>query len=178
MQNIADKKTRRLMHTNERLLKVAAEKALDSEILLTQEAGYLQPEGLERTWKFQQREIKKHVDITTSKKMFELKLPELGPYYMDYTRNGRHMLIGGGKGHIASFDWKQGKIECELQVRETVRDVKWLHNETMFAVAQKKYTYLYDKTGLELHCLKEHIEATVLDYLPYHFLLVSAVFNF
>lgn len=42
----------------------------------------------------------------------------------------------------------------ELQVRETVRDVQFLHNEQYFAVAQKKYVYIYDKRGLEVHCLK------------------------
>lgn len=29
-----------------------------------------------------------------------------------------------------------------------------LHNEQFFAAAQKKYTYIYDKRGLEVHCLK------------------------
>ena len=40
------------------------------------------------------------------------------------------------------------------QVRETTRDVAILHNEQFFAAAQKKYTYIYDKRGLEVHCLK------------------------
>lgn len=32
--------------------------------------------------------------------------------------------------------------ECVMQVRETIRDVKFLHNETFFAVAQKKYAII------------------------------------
>ena len=41
-----------------------------------------------------------------------------------------------------------------LQVKETVRDVHFLHNEQFFAAAQKKYVYIYDKRGLEVHCLR------------------------
>ena len=41
-----------------------------------------------------------------------------------------------------------------LQVKETVRDVQFLHNEQFFATAQKKYVYIYDKRGLEVHCLR------------------------
>jgi U3 small nucleolar RNA-associated protein 7 len=40
-------------------------------------------------------------------------------------------------------------------------------------VAQKKYTYIYDKNGTEIHCLKKHIFPKFLEFLPYHFLLVS-----
>lgn len=40
------------------------------------------------------------------------------------------------------------------QVRETVHDVHFLHSDQFFAAAQKKYVYIYDKRGLEVHCLK------------------------
>ena len=44
----------------------------------------------------------------------------------------------------------------------------------MYAVAQKKYLHIYDSNGIELHCLRDHLEPKFLDFLPYHFLLVSA----
>lgn len=49
-----------------------------------------------------------------------------------------------------------------VQVKETVRDVKLLHNEQFFAAAQKKYVYIYDKRGLEVHCLKVRRALTTL----------------
>ena len=39
-------------------------------------------------------------------------------------------------------------------MKETTRDVKFLHNEMFFAAAQKKFVYIYDKRGIEIHCLR------------------------
>lgn len=52
---------------------------------------------------------------------------------------------------------------------------RFLHNEMMYAVAQKRHVYIYDHTGMELHCLKNYDHVNCLTFLPYHFLLVSAV---
>jgi U3 small nucleolar RNA-associated protein 7 len=104
-----------------------------------------------------------------------LKLEDLGPYRVDYTRNGRELLLAGRKGHVATMDWRNGRLGCELQLGETVRDARWLHNNQYFAVAQRKHVYIYDHAGVELHCLNKYIEPVFLDFLPYHFLLVGAV---
>lgn len=47
-----------------------------------------------------------------------------------------------------------------MQVKETVRDVSFLHNQLFFAAAQKKYVYIYDHRGLEVHCMKVLPDAT------------------
>lgn len=83
------------------------------------------------------------------------------------------MLLGGHKGHLAMMDWNRFNLVSEFHVRETTRDVAVLHNYSLYATAQKKYVYIYDKDGVELHVLRNHIQPNVLDFLPYHFLLVS-----
>lgn len=42
-------------------------------------------------------------------------------------------------------------------------------------MAQKEYVYIYDNTGTELHRLSQHHRVSRLDFLPFHFLLVSVV---
>ena len=168
---------------------------------------------MERTYRFSQQALVGASDATSARKAFDLSLPDLGPYCLDYTPNGRHMLIGGRKGHLALFDWTRPRLVTELQarsylrrcaqlvlslvvqVRETTRAVKFLHNTNFFAAAQEKcaaaarlrvpvctrvshlstprYVYIYDKRGLEVHCLREHERALALEFLSRFFLLAS-----
>ncbi|KFY14139.1 hypothetical protein V491_06136 [Pseudogymnoascus sp. VKM F-3775] len=174
VKGIKDKKLRGNLKLLESKYKDATLKAKDAEILLENEGGFLEPETeLERTYKVKQDDIKSSVALETAKKGFELKLDSLGPYVFDYTRTGKDLLLAGRKGHVATMDWRDGKLGCELQLGETVRDAKWLHNNQMFAVAQKKYVYIYDSHGVEIHCLKKHIEVTNMEFLPYHYLLAT-----
>lgn len=141
-KNIKDKKLRSNLKSLETKYKDATIKAKDAEILLENESGFLEPEGeLERTYKIRQDELRKDIAVETAKKGFELKLQGLGPYTADYTRNGRGLLLAGRKGHVATIDWRGGELGCELQLQETVRDAKWLHNDQYFAVAQKKHVF-------------------------------------
>jgi U3 small nucleolar RNA-associated protein 7 len=170
---VKDRKLRANLKRIESKYKDAVLFAKDAEILLENQGGFLQPEsGLEKTYKVRQDEIQKAVGVQQAKKAIEFKL-DMGPYVADYTRNGRNLLLAGRKGHIATCEWRAGKPGCELHLNETVRDAKWLHNNQYFAVAQKKYTYIYDHAGVEIHCLKQYVEATHLSFLPYHFLLAG-----
>ena len=176
LRGIKDRKLRSNLKALEHKYLDATIKAKDAEILLENSSGYLEPEGLlEKTYKVRQDDLKSEVAVETAKKGFELRLEGLGPYTADYTRNGRGLLLAGRKGHVCTMDWRGGELGCELQLGETVRDAKWLHNDQYFAVAQKKYVYIYDHAGLELHRLTKHIEVTGMEFLPFHFLLATVV---
>ncbi|KAJ6600799.1 BING4CT-domain-containing protein [Mycena sp. CBHHK59/15] len=145
----------------------------DAEMLLTEDSGRMEAEGeLERTWRVAQSEIEEGAGQEAARGRKEYKL-DGGPYRSRYTRNGRHLAIVGSTGHASTFDWQTGILHSELQLQETCRDITFLHDHSHFAVAQKKYVFIYDRDGVELHCLKAHIEPTRLEFLPYHWLLAS-----
>jgi U3 small nucleolar RNA-associated protein 7 len=168
-----DKKVRAALGRAEEKFKRAKARARAAdEILLTEEAGYLEAEGMEATFKFKQKELKGAVDINAAASMFQLSLPS-GPYSIDYTRNGRHMVFGGTRGHLAQLDCLRLDVTFEVDVGDVIHDVKALHNENMVAVAQRKYVYIYDSTGAEVHCMRSHLEPRRLQFLHHHFLLAS-----
>lgn len=176
---VKDKKLRSNLKSLEHKYKEATVKAKDAEILLENTSGFLEPEHeLERTYRVRQEEILDEVSTESAKKRFELKLDQLGPYVFEYSRTGRELLLAGRRGHVATMDWREGKLGCELQLGETVRDARWLHNNQFFAVSQKKHVYIYDRQGVEVHCLRKHQEVTHMEFLPYHFLLATLVSKF
>lgn len=144
------------------------------DLLLPENEGLLETEGeLERTWRVDQTEIRESVGVNAAAKSFELNLDTFGPYALDYTSNGRHLAIAGRRGHVAALDWHTGKLDFELHLNETVRDVSFLHDQSFVAVAQKRYVYIYDRQGTEIHQLRSHVDVNRLEFLRYHFLLAS-----
>jgi hypothetical protein len=113
-----------IMRHSARQAEQAAKTAARLELLLNEEPGYVEAEGLERTFRYHQQEIAAAVPLANQQHYFDLTLPQLGPYSITYSRNGRHLLIGGYKGHLATMDWKDRQLGAEFHVRETVRDVK------------------------------------------------------
>jgi hypothetical protein len=52
---------------------------------------------------------------------------------------------------------------------------RFLQDHSQYAVAQKKYIFIYDRDGVELHRLKSQVEPTCLEFLPFHWLLATVV---
>ncbi|KAJ2028168.1 putative U3 small nucleolar RNA-associated protein 7, partial [Coemansia sp. S2] len=120
---VRSKKAQPKIEHEKRRREIAILDAARSEMLLTEQAGYLEAEGeMERTYKVTQDQLADSLDINSRAKIFDLKLGEFGPYVMDYTTNGRHLLLGGRKGHLATMDWRNGRLGAEFHVRETIRD--------------------------------------------------------
>lgn len=174
LEGLRDKKLKGQLAVREELYGKSAKAAAKIEKwLLPSEGGHLEAEGIEKTWRIKQESIASEVDILSSRNQYDIVLPELGPYTLDFTANGRYMAVAGRKGHLAIVDMRTLNLIKEIQVRETVRDVVYLHNEQFFAAAQKKYPYIYNRDGTELHCLKEHGAVLKLQFLKNHFLLAS-----
>ncbi|XP_030378080.1 probable U3 small nucleolar RNA-associated protein 7 [Scaptodrosophila lebanonensis] len=153
-------------------LEYAEEQAARTELLLQEAPGMLEADKEEITANYRQAEIAANLDLQSAAKHFQLNL-DFGPYTLRYTKNGRHLLLGGRRGHVAAFDWITKRLHCEFNATESVVDVQWLHVPTMYAVAQKEWVYFYDKKGTELHCVKRLTRVNRLDFLPYHFLLAA-----
>eukprot|EP01065_Artemidia_motanka_P000281 TRINITY_DN10115_c0_g1_i1.p1 TRINITY_DN10115_c0_g1~~TRINITY_DN10115_c0_g1_i1.p1 ORF type:complete len:628 (+),score=195.50 TRINITY_DN10115_c0_g1_i1:59-1885(+) len=152
----------------------AAFAAARAEIVYnTEDSGFLEAGEGEETRHYSQEEIKRHLDTQTLRKCFDLTLTKLGPYVHAYSPNGNALCLAGEKGHAAVFNWKEKKLYSEEQHKDRISDVTFLHNETLFAAAQRQYTYIYNQEGQEIHLLKDLQQMRRLDFLPHHFLLTA-----
>nr|XP_004649848.2 WD repeat-containing protein 46 [Jaculus jaculus] len=167
-------KTRSRLEAAEAEEEEASVRAARSELLLAEQPGFLEGEDGEDTAKILQADIVEAVDIASAAKHFDLNLRQFGPYRLNYSRTGRHLALGGRRGHVAALDWVTKQLMCEINVMEAVRDIQFLHSEALLAVAQNRWLYIYDNQGIELHCVRRCDRVTRLEFLPFHFLLATA----
>ena len=96
-------------------------------------------------------------DVGAAKKVFDLDLPELGPYNLTFTRSGRHMLLGGRKGHLALMEWQQRHLVCEVQVCTAFEPENLLHGAMLSptipccACSQVCNPWAYQRCSRRLH---------------------------
>ena len=77
----------RELERKEKQIAFAAEQAARTEILLSEEAGFLEGDDVHQfTGQIKQQEIKRAVDPESAAKSFDLNLQAFGPYKMSYTR--------------------------------------------------------------------------------------------
>jgi len=69
VRSVRDKKLRTNLKKVEHRYKDAALRAKDAELLLGEERGYVEAEGMERTHKLKQADLRKAVDVATAQKV-------------------------------------------------------------------------------------------------------------
>lgn len=163
---------------SKKLLDKTIELDKQSNLLHTEEHGFLEPENdLERTFQVRQGQIRQHVNrATLAKASFQLDLSStnLSPYTTaTYSRSGRSLLVASRKGHVSICNWRNATLQCEMHLNETVRSATFLHNDAFIAASQKDHVFVYDSSGAQVHVLRNHREPGAIVSLPYHLLLAS-----
>lgn len=155
----------------------AAVAASDAQLILhTETPGLVEPENdMERTTRLSQIQLKEHhLSEQTARHIYDFQLPDAAPYGLKYDRSGRCSVLYGTRGHVALMDNHTQALVTEFHLPgERIRDACFLHNPTMLCVAQSNHAYIYDDKGAEIHRLQDHNDPFALDFLPFHWLLVS-----
>ncbi|XWS73259.1 hypothetical protein CRYUN_Cryun02cG0112600 [Craigia yunnanensis] len=155
LQGLQDKKLKGQLAIREELYGKSAKAAAKIEIekwLLPSEGGYLEAEGIEKTWRIKQESIAREVDILSSRNQYDIILPgaRQSPIELSLVRSydkrqlnscelgifvDSKVLFSGTK----PFDSVLGSYipqSCHncgiILARETVCDVVYLHNGLFF----------------------------------------------
>ena len=156
----------------ERVQRSAPKRLAKAGLLKIEEShGIMETDDREVTDRVTQADILKAVDTQTQNKKFDLTLDKLGPYNIDFSRNGTHVVLAGLRGHLATFNWKDFSLQGETQLKDKCTDVKFLVDHSLMAVAQRRFVYMYTKEGEEVHILSKMANNDRLEYLPKHMIL-------
>lgn len=157
--------------------KLLIQSKLRNKMIETQKKFLLQPTETvvpdqgEHLLQYRQKDFKQSVSKQNQQQIFDLQL-DFGDYFLDYSLNGRNLLLGSSLGHVCLMEWKNKNLLKEFHVRDKIRDIKFLHN-VFFGVAQQNNVFIYDQEGLEIHQLTQIQEPQFLEYLPYHYTMAA-----
>ncbi|ORD97182.1 WDR46 [Hepatospora eriocheir] len=104
-------------------------------------------------------------------KAFDLYFDEDDHYRSVYSRDGTYVLCYGSRGYVSSLNVQNMTDSFEKNFDDFIRCGTYLHNENNIAISQKKNLFIYNNSGVEVHCVREIKESNKLEFLPYHFLL-------
>ncbi|GAB2294358.1 hypothetical protein Dimus_028566 [Dionaea muscipula] len=117
LKNLRDKKLKGQLAFKEELYGRSAKVAAKVEKwLMPSEGGYLEVDGIEKSWRIKQEAIAQEVGLLSAKNVYDIVFPDLGPYTLDFTPSGRFMAVAGRKGHLAVVDTKNLRLIKEFQV--------------------------------------------------------------
>ena len=103
-------------------------------------------------------------EVGTSRKALDLDFPQLGPYCLDWTRNGRYMVLGGRKGHLALMAWQQAQPFAELQVSGVI--CMRSHSTSHLCIMHVTHMPAEPERVSRLHPACQHLAAVLTAQLP------------
>ena len=170
IKGLRNRQLKQRLERSERTVREATSESARMMTLMEESGG-----GMEgpRTDRVRQPEIVRAADSQTADMRFDLTLDKFGPYVSDYSPDGRYLLLAGRLGHVAVVEWYRNVLSTERHVRDEIFAARFLHSHETLALAQGKYTFIYDHNGTELHKLKTFARHRHLEFLRNHFLLVG-----
>ena len=120
-----DKKLNDQFIRNSKLHKmISKETKRNFQYLENEPDGYMVPENEnEKTLKVSQDYLKNTLPKYNADNIFDLELEDKAPFYIDYTRNGKYLLLAGEKGNISMLDWKEKNLICEFDTDSKISNV-------------------------------------------------------
>ena len=136
--HISDKKLKAKLNSHRSLATARSMQVTDAELLLPTSVGLVEAtDPLERTWRVTQTELLQNEgvgrDAAAGRRELVLDDGSGGGFKTRWTRNGRHNVMVGRRGHLASVDWMTGSIHAEIQLKETCRDVTYVRRPSCYS---------------------------------------------
>ena len=125
-----DKKLNAQFHRNAKIQKIASKEAKRNlQYLENEPDGYMIPENeIDKTLKVSQDYLKSILPKYNADNIFDLNLEDKAPFYIDYSRNGKYLLLAGEKGNISMLDWRDKNLITEFDTDSTISNIKYAYS--------------------------------------------------